>query len=69
MKLITLNAPGGYSIYVCAKCDAKMNAGKIKMRDHRGAQYCITERGLTYVRHAVCDCCAALRDGSLTEAK
>ena len=69
MKLITLNAPGCDSIYVCGKCAAKMNTGKIVMRDHRGIQYCTTERGLTNVRHAVCDCCAALHDGSLTESE
>ncbi len=67
MKLITLNAPGGDSIYVCAKCDAKMNAGKIVIRDHRGIQYCQTERGLTNVPHAVCDCCEAIANGSVTE--
>ena len=69
MKLITLNAPGGGSIYVCAKCNAKMDAGKIVMHDYRGVEYCTTERGLSSVRDAWCDCCAALHDGLLTEAK
>lgn len=69
MKLITLQASPGEEIFVCRACDAKMNAGKIVMRDHNGQHYCLTVRGLTSYRDAHCDCCAGLRDGSVAERK
>jgi hypothetical protein len=42
MKLITLQSGPGEEIYVCSACNAKMDAGKIVMRDHLGRQYATT---------------------------
>jgi hypothetical protein len=66
VKLITLQAPGGGSICVCRACDQLMDAGRLVIRDHRGRQYCQTERGLTEIAGAHCDACAMIRDGSAT---
>jgi porphobilinogen deaminase len=69
VKLITLQAPGGGSIYVCRACNHLMDAGRLTIRDHRGQQYCQTERGLTTIADAHCDACAMIHACTSKEEK